>query len=153
MSTPYPSAPPPPQSGQPDKPFFQSLFDLDFKSFIALRLIKVIYIIMLVVIALLAVVWLITGLVSGEPGLIIGALIGVPIVAFLYVLLTRIYLEIVAVLFRIGQNTSTLVSLMGGGAQPGPGAGGVPPAAPSSPSPYGAPPQSPPPPPPAPNGQ
>ncbi|WP_426566654.1 hypothetical protein ACPPVT_08990 [Angustibacter sp. McL0619] len=66
-----------------------SQFDFSFTSFITLRFLKVIYIV-LVVISLLA-------------GL-----------SLFYVLLARIYLEIVELFFRIGENTTILARAAAG---------------------------------------
>lgn len=101
--------------------FFASLFDLDFRSFVTLRFIKVIYVVAMVVIAVLALVFWIALLAGPSPAVLkVLSIVFVPVGALVYLVLARIYLELVAVLFRIGDNTSRLVDQLGtGGTPPG----------------------------------
>ena len=89
------------------KGFFAALFDLSFSEFITTKLIKVLYILLLVLIAIGYVVAVITGFADsfgqGLLMLVVGA-----IGAFLYVILARVWMEIIIVLFRIAENTSEI---------------------------------------------
>lgn len=104
------------------KNFFSSLFDFDFKSFITIRFLKLIYIVLLALMCLGGAIWFLTGLFGIIQGEAIGllAMIAAPIITLIYIVILRISLEAVVVFFRIGENTSTMVSLMQGGT-PGPG--------------------------------
>ena len=123
------------------KGFFASLFDTSFSSLITPRIIKVLYVIILVVIGLFTLFGIISGIANGG-GSAVAAIIIVPILALLYVIFARVYLEIIIVLFKIGDNTAQMVKLAGGtpsgihgtiGAESAPtsalGAGGAAPAA------------------------
>lgn len=91
--------------------FFDSLFDLSFGSFITTRIVKLIYVVIITSAALGALFTLAGGLASRSPSAILFALIAAPVLFLLYVTLGRIWLEVVIVLFRIAENTETLVEL------------------------------------------
>ena len=91
--------------------FFSGLFDFSFKDFITIRVIKVLFILAIIGSAIAALAMLIGGFMSFRVGAgrALLMIIGSPILFFVYVLLARIWLEIVVVIFRIAENTSTLV--------------------------------------------
>jgi len=129
-----------------EKSFFASLFDVDFQSFITPRIVKVLYVLTMVVFGLAAlayVVWAFTeSIVFGLLMLVIIA----PLTFLLYLIYTRVVLEIFLAIFRIMESNFELVALQrqalaGGGPPP-------PPTYPSSPPPAPTSPQAPPPPPP-----
>lgn len=106
------------------KGLFSGLFDFSFTTFITLKFLRVIYIVLLVLITLTGLVFLIRALSEGGTAAVIG-LVLVPLVTLLYIVLARIYMELIALFFRIGENTSLLVTAAGrsfGG--PGGGYGG-----------------------------
>ena len=88
--------------------FFKRLFDLSFKEFVTTKIVKFIFILTIIIGGLVAIGILISGLSRGG-GMAFASLIIAPIVFFLYVLFSRIWLEIVIVLFRIAENTTTVV--------------------------------------------
>jgi asparagine N-glycosylation enzyme membrane subunit Stt3 len=93
-----------------EKGFFPSLFDFSFTEFIALKFIKVIYAILATLIILATLLYM--ALLLGQGGAFIAlGLFVVPLIGLVYLVMTRIGLEVIAVLFRIGQNTSALVAL------------------------------------------
>ncbi len=96
------------------KNFIATLFDFSFTSFITLRFMKVIYGVLLVLILLTGLVFLLAGLFSGDATTAILALVGVPIVTLFYLVIARIYMELIALFFRIGENTSLIASSVGG---------------------------------------
>ena len=106
------------------KNFLASLFDFGFTSFITLRFLKVLYAIMVVLILLVGAIILIGGLASGRAATVILGLILAPLVTLVYLIMARIGLEVIAMFFRIGDNTALAVHLLGGGnpGQPGYGA-------------------------------
>ena len=84
-----------------EKGFFGKLFDFSFEEFVTPTIIKVVYAIILVVIGIVSLVALIAALSSGEAGSIITAIVVVPVLALLYLILARIWMEVVVVIFRI----------------------------------------------------
>lgn len=101
-------------SGLEAKGFFAALFDFSFTSFITLRFLKVIYAILVTLILLGGLFFLIGALTQGAGAAILG-LIAVPVVTLLYLVIARIYMELVALFFRIGENTSIMARASGGG--------------------------------------
>ncbi len=91
-----------------NKGLIASLFDLSFTEFVTTRVIKVLYILAIVISAIVALILLISGIAKGG-GMAFLAIIVSPIVFFLYVLMARIWLEVIIVLFRIAENTGRLV--------------------------------------------
>lgn len=93
-----------------DKGFFGSLFDFSFDNFIAPKLIKFLYVLSLVLISLGAVFYVIFGfamMASGsDSGAIVGliAIVASPILWFLYVMGSRVWLELMIVVFKISED-------------------------------------------------
>jgi hypothetical protein len=88
---------------------FAPLLDFRFTQFITVRIIQVLYLVGIVIIALYTLAGVIgvfqAGAVKGILALILS-----PLVFLISVLILRVYLEIIAVLFRIADNTSRLVN-------------------------------------------
>jgi hypothetical protein len=118
------------------KGFFASLFDISFDSLITTKIIKVLYVLILIVIGIVSLILIATSFSQGG-GSGVAAIIFVPIGALLYTIMARVYLEVLIILFKIGENTSKLVELQGGSPASG-GAGGAP-AAVSGPGGFGPP--------------
>ncbi len=90
--------------------FVGSLVDLSFSAFVTTRLVPILYIIAVVLAGIIAVVVLLSGFMRGiVTGLI--SLIIAPLAFLLYVILARIWLELVIVLFRVAENTGELVAM------------------------------------------
>ena len=124
-----------------ERGFFASLFDFSFSSFITIRLIKVIYALFIAGSAVFALLFVASAFrASALFGLFV-LLIVAPVLFFFYVILARVYLELVVAIFRIAENTSILAGQGGSLSLP------PPPPRPAPPSP---PDETPPPPPPAP---
>lgn len=138
-----------------EKGFFAALFDFSLTSFVTLKFLKLIYAVVTILVCLGTLGAVIAFLSQGGVGVFIGIVI-VPLVGLVYLIIARIYVEVVAVLFRIGENTSILAAQaapgygasvagpMSGGGYPGspgnlgaPGSPGNPPANPYG---YGTPP-------------
>jgi hypothetical protein len=98
-----------PHSQIETKGFFASLFDFGFTSFITLKFLSVIYGVVVVLILLTSVVLFIASLSQGGIYAVLAILV-IPIVTLLYLVVTRVSLEIVALFFRIGENTSLMVA-------------------------------------------
>ena len=83
-----------------EKPFFSSLFDFSFSSFITPKIIKILFVIGLILVAIFTLIMIITAFIS-HIGFGVVILILSPIIFFLYTLAVRIYLELLIVIFRI----------------------------------------------------
>jgi len=90
--------------------FFSILFDLRFRNFITLKFVSILYAIGIVVAAIAALIFAFTGFRTSFGFGIITLLIS-PIFFLVYVVLTRLWLEILVVIFRIADNTRRLVEL------------------------------------------
>jgi uncharacterized membrane protein YccF (DUF307 family) len=141
-----------------DKGFLGSVFDLSFRSFVTIRLVKILYILTLILLGL-AYIGIAVAIFSGggdeaatfntETGTIEtsdddggNAVLGVlwlilfgPLLMFFYVLLYRVFFELIVVVFRIYENTRDQLAAVRGVA-PAP----APPPPSSSPPPPGTPP-------------
>lgn len=95
------------------KGFFNLLLDFSFQEFVTTRLIKVMYAILLVLIAVGTLVGLAAALIGMRDSVLagLGLLCLTPLVALLYVIGARVWMELVIVVFRIAENLSELVRL------------------------------------------
>jgi hypothetical protein len=121
----------PPTDGA--KGLFASLFDFNFTSFITLKFLKVIYALLMGLIFLAGIIVFFGALLSGTAGGVLFGLFIVPILVIVYLLILRVYLESLALFFRIGENTQAIRQSLGGSAPGGFGAYQQPPAPPQSP--------------------
>jgi hypothetical protein len=92
-------------------PGMSALFDLSFTRFVTIGVVKIVYILGMVVLAILLLLMLI-GAFSQGVGMGLLALIVLPIVGFLELLFLRIWLEIIVCMFRIAQNTTVMANAM-----------------------------------------
>ena len=90
-----------------EKGFFGTLFDLSFSQFITVRIIKVLFVIAIIGSGIGALALLISGIASGGGGAFLSIILA-PIVFFLYVLMARVWLELILVLFKIADNTGKM---------------------------------------------
>lgn len=90
--------------------FFRALFDFSFRHFVTPAVIQVYYAVALVVLAIGVIAGLISAIVlaTESPGLGIVQLFLVPIFGFVYLLVLRMVLELVANLFRIGADVKAM---------------------------------------------
>jgi len=89
------------------KGLVELMFDLSFSEFVTARLIKVLFILG-VVLSVLGVLGMIIAGFSAGAGRGILMLILSPLIFLLYVLVVRIWCELIIVVFRIAENTSRL---------------------------------------------
>jgi hypothetical protein len=94
-----------------EKGFLASLFDTSFASLVTPRVIKVIYIITMVVIGLAAVAWIIAAFADSVALGLVVLVIVAPLLALLYLIYTRVLLEVILALFRIMESNQELVQL------------------------------------------
>lgn len=88
--------------------FIKRLFDLSFKEFITIKIIKVLYILAIIGAGIWALVVLFGGFAGRSFGSFLGGLVLAPVVFLLSVTFSRIWLETLIVLFRIAENTSRM---------------------------------------------
>lgn len=91
-----------------EKGFFARLFDFSFSEFITTSIIKIIFALVVVFSAIAVLMMLVTGFRGGALTGIL-ALILSPLAFLLYVLLGRVWCELIIVVFRIAENTGRLV--------------------------------------------
>jgi hypothetical protein len=83
---------------------FSALFDFSFTSFVTLKLIKVLYVIIMILAAVSVVGTIIVGFqASNTMGIL--ALVLSPLLFIIYILLARVWMELIVVFFRIEENT------------------------------------------------
>lgn len=118
------------------KGFLASLFDISFRSLVTPRVIKVLYVLYMIVIALVALAFIISAFHSSTAAGVAVLLIAAPLGFLFYLIVARVWLELVIVLFRIMDNTHQLVEQgTRTSAAPGrPGPGTPPPNPPQAPA-------------------
>ena len=92
-----------------NKGFVGSLFDLSFSEFVTTRIIKFLFVIGIIASGIGALALIIGGFASHSAAFGILMLVLSPLVFLIYVILVRVYLEVLIVIFRIAENTSGLV--------------------------------------------
>lgn len=91
-----------------NKSVFSVLFDMSFTEFITTRMIKVLFIIGIIGASFSTLAVLVSGFKTGFfAGLL--SLILAPVVFLFWVLLARVWCELIIVAFRIAENTGRLV--------------------------------------------
>ena len=121
------------------KGFLASLFDPSFSSLITTKVIKVIYMLSMILIGLGALVLVIAAFADERRGRACSCCVVVaPFVSLLYLIYTRVLLEVIIALFRIMETNVELVQLQRA-ASSGPAAPSTPPPAPPTPMPPPAP--------------
>lgn len=90
-------------SGQPQKGFFGALFDFSFEHFVTPILVKVVYILATVGLALVWLIWLVAAF-SQEPALGIVVLLLGPIGVVIYLAIIRMTLEFYLSVVRMSQD-------------------------------------------------
>lgn len=88
--------------------FFKSLFDFSFSSFITTRVIKILYILFVIGAVITALGIIIAGFTRGPGNGLFNLIIVGPLVFLLWVIGARVYLEIILVIFRIGEDLSEI---------------------------------------------
>jgi len=93
----------------PDTPsgFFGRLFDFSFEEFITLSIIKILYV-LFVIAAGLAALGIFVAFASQGGATLVAGLIAAPIGFLLYVIMARVWLELLIVIFRIADNTAEI---------------------------------------------
>ena len=92
--------------------FFKSLFDFKMTSFITMRVIRLLYAISAVLIMILGAIVMIGSILGlfGDGTTKILYFVFSPLVALLYLIIVRLWVEFLANLYRIGDNTQKMVN-------------------------------------------
>ena len=105
-----------PMSSDEAKGLLRSLFDFGFTSLITTKIIRFVYALLVVLYSLVALALFFTGLASGSAAGVLFALFVVPLGYLVYLILIRIWLEVLVVVFRIGDDIHAI--RLGGGMDP-----------------------------------
>lgn len=92
--------PPAPPANTEQRGFFESLMDTRFDNLITPKLVRFLYIVGMVVLAIGALVWVIAGF-ANSAGTGVLFLVLAPLGALVYLIVLRLYLELVVVAFKI----------------------------------------------------
>ena len=93
------------------KGFFSGLFDFSFETFVALKVIKVLYALFLILLVFGVLGGLGAGVMSMVQGEVltgIGILIALPFATLLYLILGRVYFELIIVGFKIAEDADEI---------------------------------------------
>ena len=88
--------------------FFKSLFDFQLRNFITLSVLRFLYALLTILTVLGGAIIMLIGLFSGEGTGLLYVILTPPVV-LLYLIFTRLYIELLANLQRIGDNTQKMV--------------------------------------------
>jgi Domain of unknown function (DUF4282) len=88
--------------------FLGSIFDLSFAEFITIRIIKFLFILGIIFAAIGTLLLIVTGFSNGIGAGILSLVLS-PLIFLIYVLVARIWCEMIIVIFRIAENTGRLV--------------------------------------------
>ncbi len=115
--------------------FFGALFDFSFKSYVTPKIIKIIFAMVIVLSGLGALGFVVFAFSANVVAGVFVLLIVAPLVFLFYVILYRVFLEVVMAVFAIAENTSRLAHPLPGSTGPTPVDGYVPgPAGAASPA-------------------
>ena len=104
-------------SSQPS--FFASLFDFSFSRFVTLRLVKFLYVVSMILMVFVVIAVIIAGFTEAVSGVeTVGYIVLAPILALLYLIMIRVSLELVVVVFRIGETAAEVRDLLKASASP-----------------------------------
>jgi magnesium-transporting ATPase (P-type) len=94
----------PSPSGSNQRGFFESLMDTRFDNLITPKLIRFLYIVSMIALAIGALVWIVAGFAhSAGTGVLF--LVLAPLAALVYLIVVRLYLELIVVAFKIRDAT------------------------------------------------
>ena len=89
------------------KGFFGALFDFSFSEFVTTKIIKVLFGLAIFIAAVVTIIYIAGSFASSVPlGILI--LILSPVIFLIYVILARVWLEVIIVLFRIAENVGEI---------------------------------------------
>lgn len=96
----------------PDRGFLTDLFDVRFRRFITTRVVSVLYVLAILFLAFAVIGQIVTAFNVGSGFGVFMLLIGGPLIFFGGLLYFRVVLEVLVVLFRIGDDTGRVRTLL-----------------------------------------
>jgi hypothetical protein len=92
---------------------FSLLFDLSFKNFITVKIIKLLYVIAIIFSGLIGLIILINGIQTMRymPGAGFFQIVLSPLITLLIIIWSRVFLEVTVVLFKIEENTRKITEI------------------------------------------
>jgi len=96
------------------KGLLRSLYDFGFTSLIATRIIKFVYALLVISYSVGAAILFLALLATGKPAGILFAIIFVPIFYLIYLIMLRIWMELIVVFFKIGEDVHAIRHRAGG---------------------------------------
>lgn len=100
------------------KGFLASLFDFEFSNFVTQGVLRVVYFLVTILYSIGALALLIMCLASGQPVMVLGGLIVVPLLYVLYLAMARVWTEMIMVLFVIGSDLRAVRDSLEGANRP-----------------------------------
>ncbi len=88
--------------------FFKSLFDMSFDEFITTKIIKILYIISIIGSGIIGLMIILSGFATNSGAMGVFFLILGPVVAFINIIVSRVWLELIMVIFKIAENTNII---------------------------------------------
>jgi uncharacterized membrane protein len=96
------------------KGFFASLFDYSFSSFITSKIVKVLYVLTTIIVALWTLVLILLGFRASSGAGVLMLVVGGPLFFVITMIYTRVVLELLIVIFRISENVREINERGGG---------------------------------------
>ena len=90
------------------KGFIRSLYDFGFTSLIATKVIKVVYALLVIIYSVGAALLLLVCLASRSAPLVVAGVIFIPVWYLIYLILLRIFMEIIVVFFKLGEDVHAI---------------------------------------------
>ncbi len=90
------------------KGFWGSLFDFSFTDFITSKIIRILYVLLIIVAVVLALLAIVAAFISSALLGVVTLIVLAPLGFIVAVICVRVYLEIVIVIFRIAENTAEI---------------------------------------------
>ena len=92
-----------------EKGFFEAIFDLSFSEFVTIKIIKFLYVLAIIASATMTIIFIVGGFATESVAVGVLFLLLSPVIFMLYVLMARVWLELIIVVFKIAENTSRLI--------------------------------------------
>lgn len=114
----------------PQEGFLKAVFDTRFTTLVTPKIIRVLFILAIIAIAIGAIAFVISAFAADTAFGLVTLFILAPLGFLLYVIVARVYLEIVIVLFKINESAQAIAANTGATSPPPAGTGGpdVPPS-------------------------
>lgn len=110
--------------------FIRNLFDLSFQEYVTKKIIKFLYVVALIGVAIFSLITFIGGLIQiGDSAIYILTIIVVPIMALVMVIALRVYFELLIIIFQVAEDVRDIAWSVTKG-QKAPSAAPMPPPAP-----------------------